>query len=58
MLYHKSMISLTICLNKMIILELLRIVFLGDENNFEIYSNYQNDYDDLCKKQINIAFLF
>ena len=41
------MISLRVCLIKIIILELLRIFFLVDENNFEKYSKYQYYYVDL-----------
>ena len=41
------MMSLRVCLNKIIILELIRIVFLGDGNNFEKYSKYQYYYDAL-----------
>ena len=41
------MISLRVCLNKIIILEIFRIVFLVDENNFEIRSIYQYFCDAL-----------
>ena len=40
--WNDSLISLRVCLNKILILEILRLAINGDGNKFEKYNRYQD----------------
>ena len=51
------MTSLRVCFIKIFISELLRLVFFGDENSFEIFCKHQYYYVDIELKADQYCFL-